>query len=233
LERPVKLIVISPESEYAHEQAVLVELFTAGLTSYHLRKPVWTRGQLAAFLREVPPEFHPRIVLHTHHDLAGEFTLGGLHQRDAEIPICHLLSDKLGLIEVVDGKLEKRVCHLLSDKNSGLEGGGIASRAVHDLETLRASLFGYDRLLLSPIFPSFSKVGYGPLKKLPDTDLRAVLALPRRAAVIALGGIDASRIQTCRELGFDGVAVLGAIWQAPDPVRAFAELQNALHAHAA
>jgi thiamine-phosphate pyrophosphorylase len=199
----VKLIVISPEAEDAREHAVLAQLFAAGLTSYHLRKPAWSRDQLATWLRSLPVEFHPRIVVHSHHELAAEFTLGGLHERDEP------------------------------KAKSNPIGYSWRSRAVHDLAVLRVFLGAYDRLLVSPVFPSFSKPGYGSSGILSESYLRAVLALPRRAEVIALGGIDASRIAACRELGFDGVAVLGTVWQAADPVRAFTELQNALHAHAA
>jgi len=189
----VKLIVISPEAEDPREHTVLAELFAAGLTSYHLRKPTWSRAQLAAWLHALPSQFHPRLVLHTHHDLATEFAVGGLHYRDAD----------------------------------GTPSTLLRSRAVHDLATLRASLDTYDRLLVSPLFPSFSKPGHNPSPNLAPADLKSVLALPRRAEVIALGGIDASRILACRDLGFDGVAVLGAIWQSPDPVGAFADIQNA------
>lgn len=199
----MKLIVISPEAEDACEHAVLVRLFAAGLTSYHLRKPTWTRARMAAWLGALPAEFHARIVLHTHHELAGEFAVGGVHERD-------------------DGK-----------PKSNPIGYFMRSRAVHDLAALRGSLDGYDRLLVSPIFPSISKPGHGPTNKLPVAELRAALALPRRAEMIALGGIDGSRIAACRDLGFDGVAVLGAIWQANEPLRVFHELQHALHAHAA
>ncbi len=199
----MKLIVISPESEDAREQAVLVKLFAAGLTDYHLRKPTWTRAQLASWLRTLPTEFLPRIVLHTYHDLAAEFAVGGLHDRDEPEPKYNPI------------------------------GYTLRSRAVHDLPTLRALLDAYDRLLVSPLFPSFSKPGHAPDSRLAPVELQAVLALPRRAEAIALGGIDASRLPACRDLGFDGVAVLGAIWQAADPLRAFDELQNALHAHAA
>jgi thiamine-phosphate pyrophosphorylase len=192
------LLVISPEAEDSREQAVLVQLFAAGLTSYHLRKPTWTRAQLTAWLHALPSEFHPRLVLHTHHDLASEFALGGIHDRDESNPKCHLIGDTF------------------------------RSRAVHDLPTLRASLNTYDRLLVSPIFPSFSKPGHAPDARLAPADLRTALALPRRAEVIALGGIDASRIPACRGLGFDGVAVLGAIWQTADPVRTFHALQDTL-----
>lgn len=195
----MKLIVISPESEDAREPAVLAQLFTAGLTHYHLRKPTWSRGALAAFLRSVLTEFHSRIILHSHHELADEFAIGGLHFRDADGPPSPLLR----------------------------------SRAVHDLATLRASLGRYDRLLFSPVFPSLSKPGRSPDPRIATSDLRAMLALPRRAEVIALGGIDASRVAECRDLGFDGVAVLGAIWQGADPPGAFHDLQQALLAHAA
>ena len=199
----MKLIVISPESEDAGEHSVLAELFAAGLTHYHLRKPTWSRDQLAAWLHSLSAEFHPRIVLHAHHDLVKEFAVGGLHDRDEP----KAQSNPIGYF--------------------------VRSRAVHDVATLRASLDVYDRLLVSPIFPSFSKPGYAPDNRLELAELKAVLALPRRAEVIALGGINPSRVPACRELGFDGVAVLGAVWQAADPVRAFHELQNALHIHAA
>ena len=192
----MKLIVISPEAEDVREQAVLAELFAAGLTSYHLRKPAWSREQLAAWLRALPMEFHPRIVLHSHHDLVREFAIGGLHDRD-EIKA-----------------------------SSNLLGYSMRSRAVHDLDTLRSSINAYGRLLVSPIFSSFSKPGHAPDARLAPAELRAVLTLPRRAEVIALGGIDASRIPVCRELGFDGVAVLGAVWQAADPVAAFMHLRQ-------
>lgn len=194
----MKLIVISPESKDAREPAVLARLFAAGLTHYHLRKPAWSRAQLAAWLRAVPEEFHSRLVLHSHHDLAAEFAIGGLHFRDTDGPPSPLLR----------------------------------SRAVHDLATLRASLARYDRLLFSPMFPSLSKPGRLPDPLIATGDLRALLAQPRRAEVIALGGIDASRVAPCRDLGFEGVAVLGAIWQATDPMRAFHDLQQTLLAHA-
>lgn len=192
----MKLIVISPDSEDAREHAVLAQLFAAGLTSYHLRKPTWTRDQLEAWLRLLPAGFHSRIVLHSHHDLAAEFQAGGVHNAPTATPFAPL-----------------------------------RSHAVHSLVELRGLLDARARLLFSPVFSSISKPGYGPA--FDHEELRSVLVHPRRAEVIALGGVDASRIPACGELGFDGVAVLGAVWQASDPVCAFTEIQNALHAHAA
>ncbi|MEX2281602.1 MAG: thiamine phosphate synthase [Gemmatimonadota bacterium] len=44
------------------------------------------------------------------------------------------------------------------------------------------------------------------------------------APVLAIGGIDASRIVECMNAGAYGVAVIRAVWQARDPVVAAAEL---------
>ncbi len=195
----MKLIVISPEAEDAREPTVVAQLFAAGLNHYHLRKPAWGRSALATFLRAVPAEFHPRFVLHSHHELAAYFRVGGLHFCDADGPPSPLLR----------------------------------SRAAHDLRTLRIAANAYDRILFSPVFASISKPGYEPDPRIAPDELKAILAGSRRSEVIALGGVDRSRLPICHDIGFDGVAVLGAIWQSADPLQAFNELQQALLAHAA
>lgn len=197
----MKLIVISPEAEDSRELAALGHFFAAGLTHYHVRKPAWERDRVARWVRDVPEEFHPRLVLHSHHALAREFQLGGLHWRDGDAPPSSASS--------------------------------LCSCAVHDVAALRAASNRVDRILFSPMFPSFSKPGHAPDGRVSVAELIAALALPRRAEVFALGGIDLTRLSACGDLGFDGVAVLGAIWQAADPIEAFARLHQALPAHAA
>jgi len=203
----VRLIVISPESEDPREHSVLAHLFAAGLMHYHLRKPDWSRAQIAAWLSAVPASLHPCIVLHSHHDLAADFTVAGLHDRDT-----HAIE---------------------SNSLSYFTSGVFRSRAAHDLAALTSAMDCYDRVLFSPVFPSFSKAGYALSPAITHSEIKATLACPRRAEVIALGGIDASRISTCAELGFDGIALLGAVWQAPDPLQVFNQTQNALLAYAA
>ena len=191
----MKLTVLSPEDEDQREQAVLCELFAAGLSDYHLRKPSWDRSRMAAWLRSLPSAQRERVVLHTHHDLAHEFAVGGLHERDVA-----LATEDAHAVRPHD----TRILH---------------SRAVHDLAMLGASLNRYDRLFFSPVFPSISKPGY--VASIALSTLVPILTLPRRAKVFALGGITVDRCAVCRSLGFDGVAVLGAVWHANDPVNAF------------
>jgi thiamine-phosphate pyrophosphorylase len=204
----MKLIVISPEAEESREHRVVAELFACGLTDYHLRKPTWSLAQMRGWLNELPEQFHSRIIVHSHHDLSADFALGGVHFRD-------------------------RSPHPKSNPLDYTSRSMLCSRAVHTLNDLRSSLNEFDRVLFSPVFPSISKSGYAPLGTFSVRELKAVVALPRRAEVIALGGVTVSRIPDCIQFGFDGVAVLGAIWQAPNPLLAFAQLQEVLHAHAA
>ncbi|HXA14587.1 MAG TPA: thiamine phosphate synthase, partial [Opitutaceae bacterium] len=108
---------------------------------------------------------------------------------------------------------------------------GFTSRSCHDLATLRAALGHYDSVFFGPVFPSISKPGHGSRDNFSTSELSALLAsrtsAERRTAVLALGGITAARLPQIRVLGFDGVAVLGAIWQADDPVAVFCEIQSA------
>jgi thiamine-phosphate pyrophosphorylase len=103
------------------------------------------------------------------------------------------------------------------------------SRSCHELSSLRQSLEIYPSLFFGPVFASFTKKGYGPASGFPWEELKAVLATRGpgpTASVLAIGGVTADRLGRCRELGFDGVAVLGAVWNEVDPVQSFAVLHK-------
>jgi thiamine-phosphate pyrophosphorylase len=204
----MKPVVISPAGHDPRETALLGGLFAAGLERYHVRKPGWTRGQLQSFLRPWPCAWRARVVLHHHHELVAPLGLGGRHWRD-------------------DGTAPAS-----PDRD-----GGITSRSCHDPGTLRAALGHFDAVFFGPLFPSLSKPGHGPLS---EPDLAAMAALlaartahERRTRVLALGGLTTATAPHARALGFEGVAVLGAIWQAADPVRAYVELSCCATRHAA
>ena len=212
----MKLVVITPEGLDPHEPAVLAALFAAGLERCHVRKPFATRDELAAWLRAVPAEFRVRLVLHQHHDLVAELALGGRHWRDES-------GTGVTSVDFPDHGRDARAT--------------LTSRSCHDLVTLRAALGRYDSVFFGPVFPSITKPGYGPRADFSSEKISSLLAgrtaSERRTAVIALGGITAENIPHCCALGFDDVAVLGALWQNADPVRAFAQLQLSLARHAA
>jgi thiamine-phosphate pyrophosphorylase len=204
----MNLVVISPESNYPRERAVLCDLFAAGLERYHLRKPDWSREELVQWLDDFPTQWRVRVVLHQHHDLIAAFGLGGCHWRD-------------------DGTapFEPPVA------------GPFTSRSCHDPATLRSTLGHYDAVLFGPVFPSLSKPGYGPRENISLAEVSVLLARrtasERRTRVLAIGGITTETAPRALALGFDGVAALGAIWRAADPSRAFSVLQSSLACHVA
>ncbi len=71
-----------------------------------------------------------------------------------------------------------------------------------------------DYLFLSPIFDSISKPGYASLFDL-DSLSGFLSTLPRhlRGKVVALGGVNAENMVRCREAGFGGAAMIGAVWE--------------------
>lgn len=203
----MKLTVISPEADDPRELSVLEELFGHGLADYHVRKPGWSRDQLAAYLRRVPAKHHPLLILHSHHDLAAEFGVGGVHERD---------DPAKGMAATPRADVGRSL---------------LRSRAVHDLPALQQAIDRYDRVFLGPIFPSISKPGHQP--RLDQAALKRILARPRRAEVFAVGGIAPPQLRQCRQLGFDGVAAHGAIWQDPaGPVVAYRVLEGTLRMEA-
>lgn len=203
----MKLVVISPEGYEPREHAVLAELFAAGLERYHVRKPQWTPHVLKNFIRLVPEKWRARLVLHQHHELAHELGCGGVHFKDSSVE------------PALRAGLERR----------------FTSRSCHALSTLSSALGRFDSVFFSPVFPSISKSEYVPSVALDEVS--AVLgrrsAQQRQTTVIALGGITPANAARCAELGFDGVAVLGALWQAREPVKILEQLQQTLSVHAA
>ncbi len=105
-----------------------------------------------------------------------------------------------------------------------------ASRSCHDLASLRRYLKAFEQVLFGPVFPSITKPGYAPAPDFPWKELTAILdgRSPQEAVdVLAIGGVTAERLQRCHDLGFEGAAVMGAVWGEPDPVRAYAALIDA------
>ena len=216
----MRLVVISTDGDEPREIAVLMALFAAGLERYHVRKPKWPKEKLAAWLKELPTRWRARLVLHQHHDLVAELGLGGRHWRDDGSVLLEPPASSENPFE--------------PEQPGSIR--GFTSRACHDLPSLDAVLGRYDAALLGPIYPSISKEGRRPDGAIALPELHHVLRhrtdKQKRTEVIALGGLTAANAPRCRDFGFDGVATLGAVWKAADPVRAYQEIRSAILHHA-
>lgn len=158
---------------------------------------------VAAWLGALPMRWHRRVFLHGHAALAAQVGLGGIH---------------------------------FADGASGAESfrappGCAVSRSCHDVASVAAALGRYDAVFFGPVFPSLSKPGYGPVAGSVLALLREMLlarpAAVKRTEVYAIGGVTAQRLGECQAMGFDGAAMLGAVWGAADRMAAFHEFSAA------
>lgn len=83
---------------------------------------------------------------------------------------------------------------------------------------------GADYVGIGPIFPSSSRVDAGALGTAEFSRLAKQTGLP----ALAIGGIDADNCRIALGAGADGIAVIRAIFAAPDPERAARALSFAI-----
>lgn len=253
----MKLVVISPESADPREIELVRAMLGRGLTRYHVRKPSWTEQQLTAWSDAFSATERERFVLHGDEALARRLGFGGAHWRDegatrvgddvtggaGASPASTNIRVREDAGANRSNVQDPRFCERSHVGNAGeapalpvKANTFLRSRSCHVLADVREAIGAYDAVFLSPVFPSLSKSGYGEIRAWTDVELQDLLASRDAAAlrteVIALGGIQKSTTARVRELGFDGAAALGAIWQASDPIATFVELRDAFSAFA-
>ncbi|RYY52437.1 MAG: thiamine phosphate synthase [Chitinophagaceae bacterium] len=191
------IIVVTPDQAISREHAIIRQLFEAGLQCFHIRKYGLPDTELKAYLDAIDPAYHQRLVLHTHYHLAKAYGINRLHFREED-----RLADRH-----MDYKNEYRL-----------------STSVHDIAAFNHLDTTWEYAFLSPMYPSISKQGYGN-----EHTALAMLAQRnnRQCQLIGLGGIDAHNFKEVFMCGADGIALLGGIWQAPDPVVVYKTIQSA------
>lgn len=188
--------VLSSTKSIRNEAGIVCELFENGLKFFHLRKPRWTVERVRCWIKSVPKRFRSRIILHQFPELVKEFDLGGFHIHAGET-----LPENLS-----PGKISVRCEHY-----SDIEKYGNRSRC----------------LMLGPIFSKEDRDVTVPVRTFQE--YAAIVAYHRKkggkSKIFAFGGVDECNVKHCRKAGFDGVAVVGAIWdKGSDPISAFKKL---------
>lgn len=106
------------------------------------------------------------------------------------------------------------------------------STSIHDLRDWPALAGQAEQVFYSPVFASISKPGYGPVNSL-DFIAKEIAAIrqqhDRLPRLIGLGGVNADNVSLLQQAGFDGAALMGALWQTPDAIRAFETVKGGLH----
>ena len=195
------LVLVTPPTTLPNEHEAVKRLFDTGLERLHVRKPEQSIAAHRGYLKNIPPEYRNRVVLHDFHELVQEFDLGGVHFRERQLPVLPIVAPPRRTVSI----------------------------GFHHAKLTQASRGEVDYCFLSPIFSSISKAGYCPPPELRDHTLLAKYLEAASHPVLALGGVSTDTFGALADMGFAGVAMLGAIWGAADPVAA---LEQALDADA-
>lgn len=191
------IVLIAPEEDVINEIDILNRLFEEGLEYYHLRKPSKDYQQYCDYLDLIEEKYHNKIVVHHHHELVNTFNLKGIHFQEQKRR----------------DNIDNPGQYFL---NLSMYGKTISS-SFHEPEELEACDFEFDYHLLSPVFSSISKKGYeGRGFNVNHIDKR----------IIGMGGVTKNNLSEIQKLGFQGVGVLGGIWNSKTPIEDFKAMQE-------
>lgn len=183
------LVVSSPDkfnSEIDHVKSLL----EAGLPIFHVRKPKFSARKMKAYLSMIPEKFHSRLVIHSHHELALKFNIKGIHLTERHRNQTLMLWWKLRKLRWKKPELS-------------------ITASFHSLEKMNSDNGQYDYVFFSPVFRPISKKHKAP--KYSHDQIRQGLH-NCRFKVVALGGVSLDRLESVVDMGFQGVAMLGEIW---------------------
>lgn len=191
------IVVIAPEHNISNEIEILTQLFDNGLAYYHFRKPNMSYKEHVEYLNQIDEKYHDKIVTHYYHELINNFNLKGIHFQEQKR---------------IDA-LEKGSEYFI-DLNMI---GKTMSSSFHEPEVLANCDIEFDYYLLSPVFSSISKKGYQGR----GFDVNHI-----DKTIIGMGGINTDIIQKTLELGFQGIGVLGGVWNTENPVESFKNIKR-------
>jgi thiamine-phosphate pyrophosphorylase len=198
----MKLIVITPARDVEDEQSLVTKMFENGLQTLHLRKPKHSTNKLREYIQEIPSQFHDRIVVHSHHDLAIKFNLKGIHLGKIH------LSRRFKYLFI-----RLRLKFKFSDTSK--------SRSYSRLQQLYIKEERkFDYFLLGTMFNNMTGELYSGFYE--DGLTNALKTCGKK--IVARGGTSPASISKTKKFGFYGIAFNSYIWNAERPFEKFLEI---------
>jgi thiamine-phosphate pyrophosphorylase len=192
--------IITHTQNIPGETIIWQQLLEEGADSILVRKPGWQEADYELLLAQADPSCYPRLMIAEHAALCERFGLQGLHFGEA-----------------ARGNITEE------DINGYQQKGWTLSTSIHSAETLQVASNNWNNLLLSPVFDSISKKGY-------PAAFNENFRLDKdgfKGNVLALGGINDTTAGKARNMQFDGIALLGAVWEKPEgAVKAFCRIRD-------
>jgi thiamine-phosphate pyrophosphorylase len=200
----MRLYVITGDHGGEVETAHIVEAaLEGGANVVQLRKktmPMLEQYRLALALRILTREHEALLIINDHVDLAIAADADGVHLGQDDLP-----PEVVRALPGFEGRLIGRSTHNLAQ----------AQLAVHE---------GVDYFAVGPVFPTPTKEGRPAVGTALVSRVADVIDRP----FLAVGGIDLDNVGTVIDAGARAVAVVRAVYDAPDPAEATRRLHEAL-----
>lgn len=173
---------------------VVAEAARAGVTAVQFREkdlPLRAQLQLASELRSVAKQHGMQLFVNDRVDLCLALDAEGVHLPSSGLPVA-VAREILG-----GSKLIGVSCHSLE-------------------EVQRAEWEGADFAVLGPVYDTPSKRSYGPPLGI---DLFKRVRRSTTIPLLAIGGVNRSKLKEVFDAGADGIALISAILSSPDVYR--------------
>jgi len=191
------MIVITSPTAVKEEAAIINEMFDNGLKLLHIRRPNATIKEVRRLIGDIDSRNHQQLALHQYHEIASDYGIERLHFKEAE-----------------------RLKQSEKQLNSLKQNGCILSTSVHNWKSYEALTPAFSYAFIGPVFNSISKQGYNAMKHIEFGSNNII-------GRIAIGGVSKENLNSKILEAFDGIAVLGAVWQSQNPANEFKRIQQA------
>ena len=202
----MQTILYTAPTEIENEIEIISTLMDIGVDYLYIRKPDLDDFSLVDFKKKIQEKYWKQCIS-TSLIITKEFNLGGYHfTRD--------------ILQKNINYNDKILDWLRANKK-------IASVSAHQIDDITKYDGQFNHIIVSPIFKSISKENHHYHW---DFDaLSSILSQHKTAKKFAIGGLeaDAQKINIIKNCNFDGIGILGAIWNEPkNAIEQYQKLQQ-------
>ena len=201
----MQTIIYTSPTNIENEIEIISQLLDNGADYLYIRKPELDDYSLVDFVESIPEKYWKQCVTNSM-IITKEFDLAGYHFTRGIVQKNGLYNDK--------------VLDWLHSNNK------ISSVSAHSIEDIKSYAGKFKHIIVSPMFPSISKENHSYDWNMEELKIK-IAELRFKSKLFAVGGIDIDKIATVKDIGFDGVGLLGALWKEPEnTVTKYQQIKN-------
>ncbi len=189
-------IILITPPDYRKNETEILEAAFQSGVHIHIRKKK-ADTTLLDYLDRISMHIIQNSTLHYHWDIFKEYDFKGFHIS------------------------QKKTTDSLVVLKKQLPPDSTLSTSLHSYQELEHKAHEYDYVFCSPVFKSISKKNH-----LPKFEWDVNPFKNGKTVLYALGGIHSENIETCFIKGFDGVGILGTIWNQKTTIDSITELKK-------